>query len=396
MSASCSIELCTAIPLATKLWPPGDGGVEDLLDTVRLDGDDLVPQDVVDRVELQLGAVEHRGDSPQSLPRRGVPVERRAVVLDSDRLLELALRHLPVGHHRLHGRPTPRPGTVSTLVLALTSRMVASSRSAATPRDSVHADLLEEPPLAVRSGDVQRVAVAVALLAGGPDPRRDPEAQQQPREVIDEPAGRGRVVDAATATVLVDGHGAVGRPDVPEEQRDLALRARGRPRRGRTSRGCATRRDPPRRATAAMGLRTPWVEPERRPQPQRGATRRGVVVANRHDAERQGGLRHRREVLLVDARVAQRLPGHHRPVAQHVGEQDDLLVLPRVAERPGAGTCRGTASRSPVRRSPSARHPAYVRKGWFSVARTCFPEASVSRKTGRVPVEKTWVRCRRT
>ena len=43
--------------------------------------------------------------------------------------------------------------------------------------------------------------------------------------------------------------------------------------------------------------------------------------------------------------------------------------------RSGAGTCRGTATRSPVRRSPRGVQPDTVRKGWFSVARTVLPEA---------------------
>ncbi len=55
----------------------------------------------------------------------------------------------------------------------------------------------------------------------------------------------------------------------------------------------------------------------------------------------------------------------------------------------GAGTCLGTAIRLPLRRSPSWDPAPVVRNGWFSVARTVLPEASVRRKTGLVPVEKT-------
>ena len=62
----------------------------------------------------------------------------------------------------------------------------------------------------------------------------------------------------------------------------------------------------------------------------------------------------------------------------------------------GAGTCRGTATRVPVRSSPRGDHPAYVRKGWLAVARISLPDSKVSRKTGRTPVGKTCVIGRRT
>ena len=89
MSASCSIELCTAIPLATKLWPPATVASKTSSTPSGSIGDDPVPQHVVDRVELELGAVEHLRRPAPVAHARGVRSNRRAVVLDSHRLLEL-------------------------------------------------------------------------------------------------------------------------------------------------------------------------------------------------------------------------------------------------------------------------------------------------------------------
>ena len=94
MSASCSMLLWTAMPLAMKLCVPEDGGVIDLFDAVGLDGHDRVPQHVVDRQELEVGIVEDRGNTAEPLARRGVLPHRRAAVL----AVPMAAWNCAVGH----------------------------------------------------------------------------------------------------------------------------------------------------------------------------------------------------------------------------------------------------------------------------------------------------------
>ena len=67
MSASCSIELCTAIPLATKLWPPATVASKTSSTPSGSTATTSSHRTSLTAYELQLGAVEHCGDSPQSL-----------------------------------------------------------------------------------------------------------------------------------------------------------------------------------------------------------------------------------------------------------------------------------------------------------------------------------------
>ena len=117
---------------------------------------------------------------------------------------------------------------------------------------AVHADVVEEAELVLGSRDVQDVAVAVARLANRPDPPVDVVAQQQTRHVVDQPAAGRGVVDPALPR-RVDVHAAVGGPEVAQEERRPAPSAGRRPSRARTSRGCAARTGPSRRARPRSG-----------------------------------------------------------------------------------------------------------------------------------------------
>ena len=275
------------MPLATKLWPPSDGRVVNLLDAVRLDRDDRVPEDVVDREQLELSAVEDRSDATQSLPRGGVSIEGGTVVLAAESRLERPGREALFRHRRAHRVPDLDGHRVHVGVgLGLSDEVEQPSRSNAS--GAVDTNLLEKATLAVDPGDVEGEAVAVAGLVHGAHSRRDAEPEQQAREVVDEPTGRRGVVDPATAAVLVDGDRPVGRPDVAQEKGDLPLRDVEDASRDEllvTPQPEGADLVQPRRDRVTHPVR----EAERGSQPQGRAPRGRVLVAHRDHAEGECG-----------------------------------------------------------------------------------------------------------
>src|SRR3954454_18291246 len=198
-------------------------GVVDLLLGAGLDRDSLVPQHVVDGLHLQVRVVEDLGAPPQPLAaRRGLPHGAAAECRAHGRG-EGAVAHALLGKDVADPLPHLDGDRVDVRVAGLSADDLQQllGRLAASAVDS---DLAEEPPLVVAAADVERPAVRVAVLAGAPDAGRDPEPQQQAGDVVDQAATRRRVVHPSTPTALVERDGAVGGPQVPEEDRDLLLR----------------------------------------------------------------------------------------------------------------------------------------------------------------------------
>ena len=92
------------------------------------------------------------------------------------------------------------------------------------PTLAVSVDSTQEHLLVSRSGDVHGVGGAIARLRRCVDACCNTEAQEQACDIIGEAPARRRVVDAPTATRRVDEDRSVRRPQVSEEERDLALR----------------------------------------------------------------------------------------------------------------------------------------------------------------------------
>ena len=193
MSASCSIELCTAIPLATKLWPPSTVASKTSSTPSGSIDDDLVPEDVVDGVAsparrrrgrrrlaqpLPVGACFHIAE-PQYCDPIAAGTARCVICRSASTVSTVS---------------QTCAGTVSTLVLAVTS-----------------ANDLQEPaqrrrrgPRARRSpggsgaglsaaADVQRVAVAVAGLRDVAGPGVEMPKRSSSREMS---STSRRLVDA--------------------------------------------------------------------------------------------------------------------------------------------------------------------------------------------------------
>src|SRR5471030_1229254 len=67
---------------------------------------------------------------------------------------------------------------------------------------------------------------------------------------------------------------------------------------------------------------------EGRVKPQTRAPRGRIVITHSRHSESHSRFSDRPEVLLVDARVTDRLPLDEGTVAKQVGEQHDFVVLP--------------------------------------------------------------------
>ena len=194
MSASCSIELWTAMPLATKLWVPRTVASKTCSTPSGSIGHDLVPEHVVDRHDLQLGSRRALGHPPQSLARGGVlphrrPAERGCPIAAAN----CAVRHALVRRAPPRTRPHTCVGTVSTLVFASVSRTISSSCRPPARRGPRARRSLRGTDAGRPARDVERVARRGTRPCGSSRTRvADPEAQQQPRQS----STRRRLVEA--------------------------------------------------------------------------------------------------------------------------------------------------------------------------------------------------------
>ena len=246
-------------------------------------------------------------------------------------------------------------GTVSTLGLPAVDVTIASSRAAVAPRSPWTPISLRKRrwSSAPEMSSVQPSRYPV--LCTDPYSRADPEPQQEPAHVVDQPAARRGVVDPSAPTVLGDGHRSVRGPQVMQEQPDLPLREREHLL-GDVLLVRAEAEDTEPVEPADDRVATPASEAVGRRKAQCRDARCGVVVADRGDAEMLSGRRDDGEVALVARRVAQSAGGaassRRRAGGQASRPRSRARRSPAPGRRRGAGLRR--ASPPPARRAESS------------------------------------------
>ena len=304
-----------------------DRGVVDLLLAERLDRGDGVPVDVVGGQHLELGVSEHLGDASHPLTTGRVLPHRGAAERGAHRRRELTVGHALLGQDLPH----PSPDLLRDRVQVGVGAYVAQGRGDALDlltAGTVDADVVAEAQLVLRTHDVDVEAVAIALLAHPLDPGEDVVAGQQPSHVVGKTTACRGVVDPAHPPLLGEVDAAVRGPEVTQEQPDLLLGESEDPVRHEllvTAQAEQTVLVEPRGDRVATSAR----EPERGGQAKRGHPCRGVLVADRGDAEPPArSIGDRGQVRLVDARVADRLALDEGAVTQEVGQDHDLVGVP--------------------------------------------------------------------
>ena len=207
MSASCSIELCTAMPFGDEVVRAEHGRVEDLLARRPARSRRPRPRSTSLAASISRSAVSSTlGDPAEPLAAGRVLPQRRCrrtampIAAANCRCDHPAARPAPRGPG-----PRPRVGTVSTLGFAAVRthdrqepRRVDAPRAPCTPIS------LEEPPLVVAARRCRACSRRdTPALCDAPDPRGDAEAQQQPRDVSTSRRLVDGVVDPAAAAGLV-------------------------------------------------------------------------------------------------------------------------------------------------------------------------------------------------